>query len=111
MARLHLVNGKAQQAYTLIFDEFKSNHQSVEKSHPILQQAYFMLCILAIEIKKMDKAKEFLMGAYWNSIKKSKGAQDKSSPEKSVTSQDEITAKENQSLWHKANGRFHEEQV
>lgn len=47
-AKMHQVNGKSEQAYNLIFEEFKNNHQSVEKSHPILQQTYYMLSILAI---------------------------------------------------------------
>lgn len=59
----------------------------------------------------MDKAKEFLMGAFWNSIKKSKEGHDKGGQDKALTEADLQTAKENQSLWHKANAKFNQEQV
>lgn len=48
---MHQINGKSEQAYNLIFEEFKNNHQSVEKSHPILQQTYYMLSILAVGMR------------------------------------------------------------
>ena len=67
--------------------------------------------MLTIEIKKMDKAKEFLLGAFWNSIKKSKDGHDKGGHDKAYTEADIQTVKENQSLKHKANAKYNQGEV
>jgi len=54
----------------------------------------------------MKKAKDFLVAAYWNTVKNSSIKQD----EKKDAHIDEEVVKENQSLRHKAFARLHEEQ-
>lgn len=77
-ARIKLVNGQADEAFKMVFRTFKKasevkkgEGQSEEsKDDKVFQPAYFILGECCIETDDLTKAQDFLVAAFWTTVKK-----------------------------------------
>ena len=75
-AREMLVMGKAVEAYEIVYRKFKKVHDKHKSDNQLedhdqsFQPAYYILGECCLEMGQSHKAQDFLVAAYWNSVRK-----------------------------------------
>jgi len=110
-ARRHLVENNPMLAFNILFDSLKKANDKQTKDNEAdsvdtnFLPAYYLLGECNIKMGKLKQAQDFLIAAYWNSLKSNKGKAEGDKDENGGEYQEEY-----QALRHKAFAKLFEAQ-